>query len=69
MVYLVVGFLVSVGFGLGKVLIDVLSEVVFSRLHKSNRYRVICKKDAVNDGMAKGKKRFPIGFRSDGVRD
>lgn len=69
MFYLIVGFLLSVGFGLGKVFTDVLSEIMFSRLHKSNRYRVICKKDAVNDGMAKGKKRFPIGFCSDGVRN
>ena len=69
MVYLIVGFLLSIGFGLGKVFTDVLSEIVFSRLHKSNRYRVICKKEAINDGGVRGKKRFPIGFCSDGVRD
>lgn len=65
--FLTIGFMLSVGYGLGKILTDILSEVVFSRLHKSKSYRGICKRDdgrgVAGDGGAEvNKKKFPVGF-------
>jgi len=42
MVYFIIGLSLALGWGLGKLFIDIIYEVTFERLHKSNRYANIC---------------------------
>ncbi len=42
MIYFVIGLLFAIGWGVGKLIIDILYEITFERLHKSQRYMRIC---------------------------
>lgn len=42
MIYFMIGLLLAIGWGLGKLFIDIIYEVTFERLHKSKRYMRIC---------------------------
>ena len=58
--YLIIGFLVSIGFGIGKIIIDILDEIIFSRLHSNNMYKIICNKSCDEPT----KKKHTIGFNA-----
>ena len=62
--YLIIGFLVSIGFGIGKIITDILNEVIFARLHNNNIYRIICKKDCNRPT----KKKYAIVFNANVVK-
>lgn len=65
-VYLLIGLLVSIGWHFGKLLFDLVSEIMFTRLHKNETYAAICKKTPegprpnIQDGQIR--KNMPIGF-------
>lgn len=42
MVYFMIGLLIALGWGLGKLFIDILVEITFERLHRSQQYMRIC---------------------------
>lgn len=64
--YLLFGLLASIGFGIGKILTDILGEIIFSRLHKNDVYRVICKKNDIT--KAEPMKKVPIGFHANNMK-
>ena len=59
--YLVIGLLVSIGFGIGKIFTDILSEIIFMRLHENQTYKVICKNTDDKNKSSK-KQKMAIGF-------
>lgn len=42
--YILIGFLISIGFGLGKIIISIMEEIIFNNLHEANWYKFINRK-------------------------
>lgn len=61
------GFKVAIGFGVGKIVTDILSEVTFSRLHKNDGYINLCKRREVRVEESEAESKSPIGFCSNTV--
>lgn len=58
MKYLLMGLLASIGWYLGKVFVAVIEEVMFSRLHDSKWYAILCKREKKDEKIKKSR----IGF-------
>ena len=61
------GFKVAIGFGVGKIVTDILSEVAFSRLHRNDIYKGLCMRREVRVEESETKSKSPIGFCSNTV--
>lgn len=42
--YILIGFLISIGFGLGKIIVNILEEITYNNLHEANWYKFINRK-------------------------
>lgn len=61
------GFKVAIGFGVGKIVTDILSEVAFSRLHRNDAYKSLCMRKEVRVEESETESKSPIGFCSNTV--
>lgn len=61
------GFKVAIGFGVGKIVTDILSEVAFSRLHRNDTYKSLCMRKEVRAEESETESKSPIGFCSNTV--
>lgn len=61
------GFEIAIGFGVGKLVADVLSEVTFSRLHRNEAYKKLCMRSDVRVEESETESKSPIGFCSNTV--
>ena len=64
--WIVIGFLVAIGWFSGKIIFSILEEILFERLHSSKYYRIICKKQEIKKSTSP--KKIPIGFLRDDKR-
>lgn len=58
--WIVIGFLVAIGWFSGKIMFNIIDEILFERLHSNKYYRIICKKQEIKKST--GSKKMPIGF-------
>ena len=47
--WIVIGFLVAIGWFSGKIIFSIIEEILFERLHSSKYYRIICKKQMIKN--------------------
>lgn len=62
MKWFVIGLLLAIGWGLGKLFIDITYEVVFERLHRSDRYKKLCGMSKKNNEITQVCEDRRIGF-------
>ena len=64
--YLLIGLLFGLGFGISRVCLNIIEEIIIERLHNSDTYRNICRHKQMNTKTKKQPyKRTEIGFTSE----
>ena len=60
--YLLIALLASIGWHIGKVVFEVLGEVIFMRLHKTKWYAVVTGKETLSSSRNSKSTKMRIGF-------
>lgn len=60
--YIIIGLLLSIGWHSFKLIYEILSEIIFCRLHKADSYAVVCGKTTKNSNKVTSTVKTKIGF-------